>query len=164
MGCQLFRGMVRWWAYPAEDLGFYCMSPCLRANLLKKFKYSYPLVMNCSCHIISIPAPTLWNGFQTTWRLLHATYLLAGLKCQRPSLVTAQAFKNCSKESASSLPPCSDAKHFYTGIPGREWMRWNLLRWEKEINSVLSGLCLTANLWTQDSYREIVDEGETRIK
>ena len=35
MGCQFFRGMVRWWVYPAGDLGFYCMPSCLRADFCK---------------------------------------------------------------------------------------------------------------------------------
>lgn len=50
MGCQLFRGMVRWWAYPAEDLGFYCMSPLPPGEFIKKIQIflsiSYELLMS----------------------------------------------------------------------------------------------------------------------
>ena len=52
MGCQLFRGMVRWWAYPAEDLGFYCMSPCLRANLVNKFFKKIQIFLSISYELL----------------------------------------------------------------------------------------------------------------
>lgn len=52
MGCQLFRGMVRWWAYPAEDLGFYCMFPCLRANLVNKFFKKIQIFLSISYELL----------------------------------------------------------------------------------------------------------------
>ena len=52
MGCQLFRGMVRWWAYPAEDQGFYCMSPCLRANLVNKFFKKIQIFLSISYELL----------------------------------------------------------------------------------------------------------------
>ena len=51
MGCQLFRGMVRWWAYPAEDLGFYCM-PCLRANLVNKIFKKIQIFLSISYELL----------------------------------------------------------------------------------------------------------------
>lgn len=48
MGCQLFRGMVRWWAYPAEDLG----SPCLRANLVNKFFKKIQIFLSISYELL----------------------------------------------------------------------------------------------------------------
>lgn len=52
MGCQLFRGMVGWWAYPVEDLGFYCMSPCLRANLVNKFFKKIQIFLSISYELL----------------------------------------------------------------------------------------------------------------
>lgn len=44
--------MVRWWAYPAEDLGFYCMSPCLRANLVNKIFKKIQIFLSISYELL----------------------------------------------------------------------------------------------------------------
>ena len=75
-----------------------------------------------------LPAHTLLNGCQITWRPPYVTSHHVDSKWLALLLEIPQRFKNYFDEFQNNLQPCSGARPFCTGTPEKAWTKWNLLR------------------------------------